>query len=143
MFFTKDRTALRQVYVNAWQKHQHGLYLEPLERLIAEVIAEHPEYHPALTGDDDTLAKDYRPELGQSNPFLHMGLHIAIREQVSTNRPFGITRIHHQLCQHQQNRHNAEHLMMECLAETLWHSQQENTAPNEIAYLQCLQHLLP
>ena len=40
---------------------------------------------------------NYSPRSGQLNPWLHMGLHLAVREQVATNRPHGITEVHAKL----------------------------------------------
>ena len=88
MIFGQDRHELRKMYVDAWRKHLAGRPMSPLEAQIADVIAEHPEYRDAITGDD--LDRDYTPEGGRANPFLHMGLHLGIREQVATDRPAGI-----------------------------------------------------
>ena len=84
MIFGQDRNELRKMYADAWQKRCNDEALSPLEGQIAAVIAEHPEYEPAVTGD---LDKDYTVADGETNPFLHMGLHLGIREQVATNRP--------------------------------------------------------
>ena len=95
MIFGQDRNELRKMYVEAWQKHLAGRPMSPLEAQIADVIAEHPEYHDAVTGDD--LDGDYTPGEGRTNPFLHMGLHLGVREQVATDRPAGIAAIHREL----------------------------------------------
>ncbi len=127
------------MYVEAWRKQCEGLPLSPLEAQIAAVVAWHPEYHGALTGDD--VERDYTPDGGRSNPFLHMGLHLGIREQVATDRPAGIARIHEGLMAATGDPHSAEHQMIECLAETLWESQSQGLAPNEQKYLQRLRRL--
>jgi hypothetical protein len=85
--------------------------------------------------------RDFTPEAGQANPFLHMGLHLAIREQVGTNRPAGIASIHSQLCRRLGDQHEAEHRMIECLAEALWLSQRTGLPPDEPAYLDALRRL--
>ena len=36
--------------------------------------------------------KDYLPEMGDTNPFLHMSMHMAIKEQLSIDQPAGIRR---------------------------------------------------
>lgn len=139
--FGQDRNQLRQMYLDAWQKHQAGALLSPLEAMIAEVIAMHPEYHSLLEKSADALDKDFMPELGESNPFMHMGMHIAIREQLSTNRPEGITTAHKKLLLRLQDSHNAEHQIMECLGHSLWEAQRNNTAPDETQYLRCVENL--
>lgn len=139
MIFGQDRQELRKMYVDAWQKHVAGQPMSPLEAQIADVVAEHPEYHDALAGED--LDRDYTPEGGKTNPFLHMGLHLGIREQVATDRPKGIAAIHRKLAARDGDQHAAEHRMIECLAETLWEAQSANRAPDETLYLERLRRL--
>jgi uncharacterized protein DUF1841 len=136
--FGQDRNQLRQMYFDAWQKHQSGTLLSPLEAMIAEIIAMHPEYHALLKKNADALDKDFLPELGESNPFMHMGMHIAIREQLGTDRPAGITTAHKKLLLRMQDPHEVEHQMMECLGHSLWQAQRNNTAPDENQYLLCV-----
>ena len=83
------------MYVQAWRLFISQQPMSPLEAQIAAVVSEHPEYHNAL--NIDGVHGDFTPEAGETNPFLHMGLHLAIREQVSTNRPPGIGKIHTRL----------------------------------------------
>ena len=139
MIFGQDRSELRKMYADAWQKHVAGQPMSPLEIQIVDVISEHPEYHDAVTGDD--LDRDYAPEGGQANPFLHMGLHLGIREQVATDRPAGIQAIHRQLSARHGDAHRAEHEMIECLAEALWEAQRANRPPDENQYLERLRRL--
>ncbi len=127
------------MYVDAWQKSVKSEVLSPLEAQIAAVIQEHPEYQAILEkAPQDT---EFTPEGGQTNPFLHMGLHLAIREQVATNRPAGIATVHRNLSQKSGDAHNAEHQMIDCLAETLWEAQNANSAPDEQKYLERLHSL--
>jgi hypothetical protein len=113
--------------------------LSPLETQITDVIEMHPEYHADVSGED--LERDYSPDGGQTNPFLHMGLHLGIREQVSTNRPAGIAAVYKAAAARLADIHAAEHEMIECLAETLWEAQNQNTAPDEQKYLERLRRL--
>ena len=140
MIFGQDRNELRRMYADAWQKRSEGRPLSPLETQIADVVAEHPEYHADVSGDD--LARDYRPEGGRTNPFLHMGLHLGLREQVATDRPRGIAAIFRTLAAKTGDAHAAEHRMIDCLAETLWESQVSNSPPDEQRYLDRLRGLL-
>jgi hypothetical protein len=141
MIFGQDRNQLRQMYIDVWRKQQAGELMQPLEAIIAEVVAMHPEYHALLGTDKEALDKDFLPELGQSNPFMHMGMHIAIREQLGTDRPAGIATAHKQLLLRLQDPHETEHQIMECLGRALWESQQNNAPPDEAAYLRCVQKL--
>ena len=127
------------MYVEAWQKSQAGQVMSPLEAQIAAVVDEHPEYQSVLL--PDALESDFTPEGGKSNPFLHMGLHLAIRDQVATDRPAGIAAIHRKLTQRSADPHRAEHRMIDCLAESLWESQRNNQPPDELKYLERLRRL--
>ena len=138
MIFGQDRNELRNRYAAAWQKHTEGNTLSALEAQIAQVIADHPEYHEAVSGD---LERDFTVERGETNPFLHMGLHLGIREQLATNRPAGIAAVSDKLVAKIGDAHVAEHRMIDCLAETLWEAQNANLPPDEALYLQRLRRL--
>ena len=139
--FGNDRDSLRRYYCMVWDKANAGQPLEPLERIIAEAIRAHPEYQAVLTDVETALSREYAPELGQTNPFLHLGMHIAIHEQLGANRPAGILDVYQRLCQRTGDAHAAEHLMMECLGETLWEAQRAGREPDERVYLERLQRL--
>lgn len=137
VFAQHNREQLRRMYLEAWRKYVARLPLEPLEGQIAAVIAEHPEYLPVLEASA-ALEADFTPEAGRENPFLHMGLHLAIREQVATDRPAGIARIHRELAARLGDAHAAEHAMLERLAEALWEAQRRGGLPDEQRYIERL-----
>ena len=137
--FGQDRSQLRRLFFTAWHKYLAQQSLDPLEQLIAAIVQQHPEYHALLQDEEANLDKDYTPEMGQTNPFLHMAMHIAIQEQLATQRPDGITACYKELLQTRRDAHEVEHQMMECLAEMMWQSQRQGTLPDETAYLECLQ----
>lgn len=141
-FHDQDRSGLRRHYVDAWRKHRAGTPLEPLEHQLVAAIEQHPEYHPLFENDEQALGRDYTPESGQSNPFLHLGLHLAIREQVATDRPAGIAAVHRELSRHLGDPHEAEHRMLEKLGEAIWFSQRTGRPPDEAAYLESLRQLI-
>lgn len=141
--FGSDRDSMRRFYVETWRKRQEGAPLEPVERLVAEVIAEHPEYQPLLAGGAEAVMdRDYTPEEGQTNPFLHMGLHIALREQAGADRPAGIRALRDQLARHLGDHLEAEHRLMDALGETLWEAQRAGGEPDEAAYLERVRRLV-
>jgi len=141
VFHDQDRSSLRRLYVESWRKHREGRVLEPLEAQIAAVVAQHPEYHTLLE-NEAALTRDWTPEHGATNPFLHMGLHLAIREQVATDRPAGIAAVHAALAGRFADALEAEHAMIECLGAALWEAQRDGKAPDEKRYLDALQALL-
>ena len=142
-FHNQSRDELRRVYIDAWRKHREGLPMEPLEAQVADVVALHPEYQAALERPDDVVDRDYSPEGGQSNPFLHMGLHLAVRDQIATNRPAGIRQAFESVVARLGTAHDAEHRVIECLAEALWEAQRAGRPPDEQAYLRRVQGLSP
>jgi len=141
VFAGQSREQLRRAYLDAWSRSKQGLPLSPLEDQIATVVAQHPEYHPWLEGGDAALAAEFDPQRGTVNPFLHLGMHLAIREQVGTDRPPGIRALHAGLAMRTGGAPEAEHRMMEALGETLWEAQRSGREPDEQAYLERLRRL--
>ena len=127
------------MYADAWRKAQGAEVLSPLEAQIAQVIEDHPEYQSALS--DEAREASFTPEAGKTNPFLHMGLHLAVRDQVATDRPPGISNIFQQLVKKYSKSHEAEHRILDCLAETLWEAQNRNGPPDEQKYLERLRKI--
>jgi hypothetical protein len=140
-FHNQSRDELRRVYIEAWRKRADNRPMEPLEMQVADVIALHPEYHEMLERPDEVVDRDYTPEGGQSNPFLHMGLHLAVREQVATDRPAGIRAAFTALAARMGSAHDAEHRTIESLAEAIWEAQRSGLPPDEAAYLRAVKRL--
>ena len=141
MFAAESREELRRRYLEAWRKFSAREPLEPLEAQLAAVIAEHPEYVAWMESGDSALGAEFSPAGGRGNPFLHMGLHLAVREQVATDRPAGIAHLHAALTRRLGSAHEAEHAMLEPLAEALWDAQRSGLAPDEQRYLERLRRL--
>jgi hypothetical protein len=135
-FGSYTREQLRQAYADAWQKQVGGQLLTAQETLIAEVIGLHPEYHPLVQDSSRTQDFEHNAAAPHENPFLHMGLHIAIREQLAIDRPPGVRDLHRRLHAQHADSHMAEHILMEALAETLWEAQRSGKAPDEARYLE-------
>lgn len=138
--YTQDRHRFRQVFIDVHARRLRGEPLQPLEQHIAEVILAHPEYHALLSRPEQALDADFTPEQGLTNPFLHMAMHLALREQVSTDRPPGIRAAWIRLSA-RHGEHEAEHRMLECLGQSLWEAQRAGRAPDEAGYLACVQSL--
>jgi hypothetical protein len=139
-FGDQSRSDFRNTYLQVWRKRKMGLLLEPLEAQIADVIAEHPEYADVLDDGERALEREYSPEDGQSNPFLHMALHLAIRDQVATDRPPGIRAAFDKLCR-RRAKLDVEHILAEQLAEMIWQSQRTGLPPDEQVYLRRIRRL--
>lgn len=137
MLYGSDRKNMRRYFFEAWRKYLAKSPLDPMETLITQVIATHPEYH-AFVEDEDELERDFTPEQGETNPFLHMGMHLALREQSMTDQPPGVRSLYLALTNAYGGDHEAEHQMMDCLGDVLWTSQRNNAEPDMDAYLACL-----
>jgi len=135
LFADQGRDALRRQWRDAWRRHCAGLPLEPLQAQIVDVVQLHPEYHALL---ESTVAGD-PPGAGEA--FLHLALHLGLREQLGTDRPAGVGAIHRRLARTLGSPHAAEHRMIEVLATTLWEAQRAGRAPDERDYLERLQRL--
>lgn len=141
MFYGDKVQDTRQFFFQSWQKYLDKQELTSLEQQIVAVIIEHPEYHQIFASPLASLDKSYFPEMGESNPFFHLGLHLALRDQIHLDRPQGIKEIYQSLQVKYQDNTEVEHLMMECLAECLWLASQKQAFPDEAGYLLALEKL--
>lgn len=139
MFYNETVQDTRQLFFKSWEKYSLKTPLTPLEAQLVDVIKIHPEYHNILKAQN--VSATFFAEQGQSNPFLHMGLHLSIRDQIATDRPKGIALVYSRLLKKHSDVHVVEHLMMEPLAECLWNAQRNQAAPDEITYLRACRSL--
>lgn len=138
----QDRDSSRKFFLEVWEKYKKKMPLEALEQVVLDIISQHPEYHEILEKNETEIAAmEFLPETGMTNPFLHMGMHIAIQEQIGSNRPEGITVLYQQLLAGYASAHDLEHSMMGCLGEILWQAQRNNTMPDEMQYLKRVKQL--
>ncbi len=136
--FNPSREQARQFLAEAWRKRRDRLPATPLETIAGDVIALHPEYHALLDVPDKALQREWLPENGETNPFLHLSLHLAIAEQLSIDQPPGIVAIFNNLLVQRGDQHEALHIVLEGLAETLWRSQRDQKPLDGAAYLELL-----
>ena len=136
--FNPSRDQARDFLFESWRKYRANEALSALETIAVEAIAQHPEYHALLENRDKYVERDYAPEQGETNPFLHLSMHLAIREQITIDQPQGVRAAHQKLSQQFDSVLEAEHAMMDCLAEMIWQAQRNKTAPDAHIYLACL-----
>ncbi|MEQ8232264.1 MAG: DUF1841 family protein [Gammaproteobacteria bacterium] len=140
--FVEDRNESREFFLRVWRRMQAGEALEPLEQIIADVIAAHPEYHATLGAPAAAREAEFDGSDGRSNPFLHMGLHIALVEQLQTDRPPGIRAAYQALMMAAGgDTHTVEHRIIDCLAHELWQAGQEGRGPDALVYLDNVRRL--
>ncbi len=137
--FAPTRDEARLFFVDAWTKYRAGAPLEGLEKAAVALIALHPEYHALLEHPDRDLDRDFTPEGGAVNPFLHLSLHLAVAEQLAIDQPSGIRAHFERLWTSRGDEHAALHAVLECLGETLWQAQRLHAAPDERLYLDCME----
>ena len=137
--FNPSRDQVRTFFFEAWEKFKLAQTLTDLEKIALGVMHMHPEYHFILDHPVQFKHQDYFPEFGETNPFLHMSLHVSILEQISINQPIGIKDIYTQLKLKHQSECDAQHAILECLAETIWQAQRNHTELDSAHYLTLLQ----
>jgi hypothetical protein len=135
--FAPSRDDARRFFFDAWGKYRRGEPLQGLEQTALTIILLHPEYHALLDDPERNMTRDFTPEGGALNPFLHFALHLAVEEQLSIDQPRGI-RAHYATLAQKAGEHAAKHAVLECLGETIWEAQRTGTAPDEAAYLECI-----
>ena len=134
--FNPSRDQARQFLIDAWAKRRNRLPGTPMDTLAADLVALHPEYH-ALLEAEDALTREWTPEHGETNPFLHLSLHLAIEEQLSIDQPPGIRAACQELAR-RLGEHEAHHQVMECLGQMIWSSQRTGLPPDTAAYIECV-----
>jgi hypothetical protein len=140
--YTPSRDQARRFFFDTWAKHRAGAALQGLETTALAVILLHPEYQSLLDDCDRNLDRDFGPEQGGLNPFLHLSLHLAIEEQLAIDQPPGIAATFRSLAVELGDEHEAKHAVLECLGETIWTAQRNATAPDGAAYLRCIEQRL-
>jgi len=138
MLFSPSRQDARRFFFETWKKHQTAQPLTDLEKIVLSILIDHPEYHAILNFPEKYLEQEWTPESEESNPFLHLGLHVAIEEQRSIDQPFGIRSLYAQLALRHGDEHHAQHEMMECLGEMIWHAQRYGGGPDVNLYISCI-----
>jgi len=136
--FNPSRDEARRFLIDAWAKRRAGTPLTDLERIAADLVALHPEYHATLEEPEKFADRDYAPETGDVNPFLHLSLHLAVAEQLAIDQPPGIRAQFERLREARGDEHAALHAVLECLGEVMWHAQRHRTGPDAKLYLDCL-----
>ncbi len=129
-----DQEQMRQFFLTVWSKRNNPECLSPLEQQILSVIEAHKEYE-TLLDDPDSVLQEYRTD---NNPFLHMGLHLGVIEQLTTNRPAGIRDLYQKAYKKFQDEHQVQHLFMDVMADIIYEAQQKNELPDELIYLEHL-----
>jgi len=139
VLFNPSRDDARNFLFESWRKYRKQEMLTPLEALVSRLIEIHPEYHAILEDPDRYQNRDYQPDQGEANPFLHMMMHLTIEEQISIDQPAGVRAHFVRLTRKLESEHDAQHQMMDCLGEMIWQAQRSGTLPDPKIYLTCIE----
>lgn len=134
--FNPSREQVRQFFIEAWSKHRHKQLLSPLENMAVNLVQQHPEYHQILE-NPEAIEQDYSVEKGQTNPFLHLSMHLAIQEQLSIDQPPGIKAAYDRLVA-TSDPHEVTHRIMEALGEVIWEAQRLNQPLDNERYIELI-----
>ena len=137
--FNPSRAEARRFLIDAWKKFRAREPLSGLERMAAELIALHPEYHSILEAPARNVDRDWNPEGGEANPFLHLSLHLAIAEQLAIDQPRGIRAEFERIKDARGDEHAALHAVLDCLGEVIWTAQRQGKPLDANLYLACLE----
>ena len=136
--FAPSRDEARRFVIGAWTKFRAGEPLSDIERLVASLVAMHPEYQPLIEEGERHLEREWTPDGGAASPFLHLSLHLAVAEQLAIDQPPGIRAEFERIREARGDEHAALHAVLECLGETMWQAQRLRTGPDAGVYLACL-----
>ncbi len=136
--FSPSRDQARQFFIDAWRKHRAREVVSPLEDAAIRLVTQHPEYQGLLEDSETALAREWTPESGEANPFLHLSLHLAVEEQLAIDQPHGLRAAFETLLARRGDRHDALHDVLECLGETMWRAQKSQSPPDGEAYVECV-----
>lgn len=137
--FNPSQEDVRRFFCSVYAKSRSPQPLDAIETLAGQWIAEHPEYHADLRDQNAAISRVYPADSGQTNPFLHLSMHLSISEQCSIDQPRGIRQAVELLTHKRQSLHLAHHEAMDCLGTMLWESQRAGRPPDGQAYIDCVQ----
>lgn len=137
--FALTREEVRRFFCDTWRKYRRGELLVPVEATALGVIVAHPEYHALLGEGERAIEREWTPESGEENPFLHLSLHLAIEEQLAIDQPPGIRARLAALARALGDEHAAKHVLLECLGHALWRASASGSPPDERRYVECVE----
>lgn len=137
--FNPSQEDVRRFFCSVYTKSRDAQPMDAIETLAGQWIAEHPEYHADLQDLEAATKRIYPADGKQTNPFLHLSMHLSISEQCSIDQPRGIRQAVELLTHKRQSLHLAHHEAMDCLGTMLWESQRAGRPPDGQAYIDCVQ----
>lgn len=136
------RTDLRRRFVDVARRLESGHPLDAADVHIAVVLVDHPDARRRLAGiaGEETVLDEPALEGTDSPFFLHLALHVALREQAAADLPPGMRRLHAAyVAWAGGDRVRAEHRMLPILEEALRRSLEQPGGDDPRAYLEALE----
>jgi hypothetical protein len=137
--FNPSQDDVRRFFCSAYVKAQRNSAQDAIETIANQWMSEHPEYDSDLQDADAAVARVYDGGDGQTNPFLHLSMHLSITEQCSIDQPRGIRQAVELLTARRGDLHLAHHEVMEELGTMLWEAQRSGKPPDGQAYIDRVQ----
>lgn len=142
MLYQPTQADVRRFFCSVYAKANDKIALEAIETIAILWIDEHPEYHADLKDIDAALMslnQVITTDDGKTNSFLHLSMHLTITEQCSIDQPRGIRQAVELLTARLDSLHDAHHIVMECLGQMIWDSQQNKAPTDGQAYVEAVQ----
>ena len=136
--FNPSQADVRNFFFDVYVKGSLNQQLTDLEKIAHEVIVKHPEYYDILANREKYLEFKWLPEMGETNPFLHLSMHLTLIEQLSIDQPHGIKQLFANMCLKTQDEHKSAHEFIDCLGEMLWQAERNQTQPSMAVYFNCI-----
>jgi hypothetical protein len=136
--FNPSQQDVRRFFCETFRKFHSKEILTPLEAIASDWINQHSEYHEILSDLDTALHANYSIDQSNTNPFLHLSMHLSIAEQIAVDQPRGVRTAFEKLTNKLNSQHEAHHEMMECLGTMIWNSQRSGLPPDGEAYIEAL-----
>ena len=122
------RVMQRERMHELWEKAKAGDVeeLDEEERRLAKIMLEHEdEFFNVFEFADVTADHEYDPDT-ESNPFLHISIHLAIENQLESKDPIEALQFYNAMRQKKYPHHDTLHLMAMIFIPFMFHTMQDN-----------------
>jgi Domain of unknown function (DUF1841) len=137
-----SKDEVRKIWCEVYTKSMNSGELTEMEAAMASIIALHPEYEWVLGEVAVAVTHEFSIDCWESNPFLHLSLHLAIAEQLKSGGQNDVHEVFAEMAVLADSRHEAEHFAMGCLAASISESRRKRTALTTDNYLKLLRQKL-
>ena len=122
-FENMDRAQNRKLFHMLWERAQNDDFagLDDEQRRIAEALKLHAdEYHNVFEFSDVVPDREFDPQKGEVNPFLHISIHAAVQAQLEAKDPIEVLQFYNAMRKKKCSHHDALHLILTILAPLMF-----------------------